>query len=583
MKILRFTYLAVVAILSATSAISAQSKSAKIDALVQQYVANRQFNGSVLVAEKGQVIFKKGYGMANMEWNIPNAPDTKFRLGSITKQFTAMLIMQLVEKGKLKLTGKVTDYLPDYPKATGDKITIHHLLTHTAGIPNYTNVPKFFETLARNPYTPEVFTKEFANLPLDFEPGSKFSYSNSGYFLLGVIIEKVTGKPYADVLKENIFTPLKLQGTGYDLFSPILPKRAAGYEKERGNYVNAPYLDMSIPYAAGSMYSTVDDLYRWDQALYTDKLLSASSKATLFTPFPGSYEEGFGYAYGWIVGKAKVGERKDSLLLIEHGGGINGFNTLISRVPQDKHLVVLLCNTGRGPLDAMKKNILRILYDQPVQTPKKPVVDLLRQSVSTESFDKTKQKFSVWKVDKAYSVNEDDMNNLGYELMRDGKLNESINVFTLNVEAFPASYNVYDSRGEAYMKAGNKSAAIQDYKKSVALNPKNTNGFAMLKELGESVEAPKEIVAAGDTTSLAAYVGTYQLAPTFAIVITQTGNKLFGQATGQSQFELFADAKDKFLIKVVDANITFVRNDKGDVEQLILHQNGQDMPGKRVR
>ncbi len=583
MKTFRFTYLAISAILLAASAISAQSKSAKIDALVQQYVANRQFNGSVLVAEKGQVIFKKGYGMANMEWNIPNAPDTKFRLGSITKQFTAMLIMQLVEKGKLKLTGKVTDYLPDYPKATGDKITIHHLLTHTAGIPNYTNVPRFFETLARNPYTPEVFTKEFANLPLDFEPGSKFSYSNSGYFLLGVIIEKITGKPYADVLKENIFVPLKLQDTGYDLFSPILPKRAAGYEKERGNYVNAPYLDMSIPYAAGSMYSTVDDLYRWDQALYTDKLLSSSSKATLFTPFPGSYEEGFGYAYGWIVGKAKVGERKDSLLLIEHGGGINGFNTLISRVPQDKQLVVLLCNTGRAPLDAMKKNILRILYDQPVQAPKKPVVDLLRQSVTTESFDKTKQKFSVWKVDKTYSVNEDDMNNLGYELMRDGKLKKSINVFTFNVESFPASYNVYDSRGEAYRKAGNKSAAIQDYKKSVELNPKNTNGFAMLKELTEPAEAPKEVVTAGDTAGLAAYVGTYQLAPAFSIVITQRGDKLFGQATGQSQFELFADSKDKFLIKIVEARITFVRNEKDKVEQLILHQNGQDMPGKRVR
>ncbi|WP_460940699.1 serine hydrolase [Spirosoma humi] len=578
----RLLFLTVMVGLPAVSATFAQTKATKIDALVNQYVANRQFNGAVLVADRGQVIFKKGYGMANMEWNIPNAPDTKFRLGSITKQFTAMLIMQLVEQNKLKLDGKITDYLPDYPKTTGDKITIHHLLTHTSGIPNYTNVPRFFETLARNPYTPQAFIKEFSNLPLDFEPGAKFNYSNSGYFLLGVIIEKVTGKSYATVLSENILKPAQLADTGYDLFSPILPKRAAGYEKQGGKYVNAPYLDMSIPYAAGSMYSTVEDLYRWDQALYTDKLLSARGKATLFTPFRGSYEEGFGYAYGWIVGKTKVGSLNDSLLLIEHGGGINGFNTIISRLPKNKQLVVLLNNTGGAPLSDMRQNILRILYDQPVESPKKPITDLLRQSILSEPLAKTREKFTTWKTDKTYGINENDLNNLGYELMRDGKLPESISVFTFNVEAFPNSYNVYDSRGEAYMTSGNKSAAIQDYKKSVSLNPRNTNGFDKLNELGEAVEAPKQVTVAVDEATLASYVGTYQLAPTFSIEITRKGDKLFGQATGQPVFELFAESKTKFFLKVVDAQVTFVSNDKGEVERLVLHQNGRDMPGKRL-
>ena len=555
----------------------AQSKAAKIDALLQQYVTNRQFNGTVLVAEKGQVIFKKGYGMANMEWNIPNAPDTKFRLGSITKQFTAMLIMQLVEQGKLKLNGKITDYLPDYPKATGDKITIHHLLTHTSGIPSYTGFPKFFETMSRDPYTPEAFTKEFANLPLEFEPGSKFLYNNSGYFLLGVIIEKVTGKSYADVLKANLLTPLKLTDTGYDLASPILPKRATGYEKRGSSYVNAPYLDMSIPYAAGSLYSTVEDLYRWDQALYGDNLLSASAKTTMFTPFLEDY------AYGWGVGKTKVGQLKDSLLVIGHGGGINGFNTLISRFPKDQQLVVLLNNTGGAPLNGIRENILRILYDQPVEAPKKPITDLLRQSVMSEPLAQSKQKFNAWKADKAYSLTEREVNQLGYELMREGKLPEAISVFTLNAEAFPASYNVYDSRGEAYMNMGNKTAAIQDYKKSVELNPRNDNGFAKLKELGEAVESPKEVATAVDTATLASYVGNYQLAPAFSIVITRDNDKLYGQATGQGRFELFAESKTKFYLKVVDAQVSFVPNDNGDIEQLILHQNGQNMPGKLIR
>lgn len=569
------TSLTIIAVLLTISATFAQSKAAKIDEIIQQYVTNRQFNGSVLVAEKGQVIFKKGYGMANMEWNIPNTPDTKFRLGSITKQFTALLIMQLVEKGKLKLDGKVTDYLPDYPKATGDKITVHHLLTHTSGIPNYTDVPGFLQNMARDPYTPNSLVKTFSGKPLDFEPGTKFSYSNSGYFLLGVLIEKVTGKSYADVLKENILTPLQLKDTGYDLFGPIIPKRATGYEKAGNAYVNAPYLDMTIPYAAGSLYSTVEDLYRWDQALYTDKLLTAKSKATLFTPFLDKY------AYGWGVGNQKIGDLKDSLLVIQHSGGINGFNTIISRIPKDKQLVVLLNNTGGAPLNAIRKNIVNILYNQPVEPPKKSIAESLRQPALTEPLDKLRARVSTLKGNKAYALDEGEINALGYELLREGKTQPAFAIFNLNVELFPNSDNVYDSRGEAYMTAGNKEAAIQDYKKSVELNPRNANGFDKLKELGETVAAPKDGTI--DATTLESYVGNYQLAPAFSIAITREGDKLFGQATGQSRFELFAESKTKFYLKVVDAQVSFVANEKGEIDQLILHQNGQNMPGKRIR
>ncbi|WP_420148317.1 serine hydrolase [Spirosoma sp.] len=555
----------------------AQTKAEKIDAFVRQYVANRQFNGAILVADKGKVILKKGYGMANMEWNIPNTASTKFRLGSITKQFTSMLIMQLVEQGKLKLAGKITDYLPDYPKATGSKITIHHLLTHTSGIPSYTSFPKFFETMSRDPYTPDAFVKKFSGLPLEFEPGSKFEYDNSGYFLLGVIIEKATGKSYADALKEMILDPLEMKDTGYDLAGPIISKRASGYEKRSEGYVNAPYLDMTIPYAAGSLYSTVEDLNRWDQALYTDKLLADTTlKATMYTPYLNHY------AYGWGVETIKVGQLKDSLLLIEHSGGINGFNTLISRIPQDKRLVVLLNNTGGAPLSAMRKSILNILYNQPVEPSKKSIAELLRKSVLAESADVSKQKFKIWRGGKAYNLDEDEMNSVGYELMRDGKLNEALTVFTLNAESFPNSFNVYDSRGEAYMALGNKPAAIQDYKKSVEINPQSANGYAKLKELGAAVEMPKNVAVAPDGATLQAYVGTYQLAPSFSIVITRDGDQLYGQATNQPRFELYPESKNKFFLKVVDAQITFVNNGKGEVEQLILHQNGKDMPGKRV-
>lgn len=256
-----FTFL-IVAFISAANAF-AQDNVQKIDALVKQYYDYGQFNGSILVAEKGKIIYEKGFGMANMEWSIPVQPDTKFRIGSVTKQFTAALILQLVGEGKIKLDGKITDYLTDYRKDTGDKVTIHQLLNHTSGIPSYTGRPDFFAEVSRNAYKVADFVKKFASGELEFEPGSKFAYNNSGYFLLGAIVEKVTGKSYETVLAERICKPLGMTNTGYDNHSPLIQKRANGYEKRSTGYINAPYLDMSLPYAAGSMYSTVGDLFKW--------------------------------------------------------------------------------------------------------------------------------------------------------------------------------------------------------------------------------------------------------------------------------------------------------------------------------
>ena len=204
MKTAKLFTLFIVALVTATNAF-AQKTAQKIDALVKQYNDYGQFNGSVLVAEKGKIIYEKGFGLANMEWAIPNQPDTKFRIGSVTKQFTAALVLQLVEEGKIKLDGKITDYLTDYRKDTGDKVTIHQLLNHTSGIPSYTNRPDFFAEFSRDPYNITDFVKKFASGDLEFEPGSKYSYNNSGYSLLGAIIEKVTGKSYETVLSRTHF------------------------------------------------------------------------------------------------------------------------------------------------------------------------------------------------------------------------------------------------------------------------------------------------------------------------------------------------------------------------------------------
>jgi CubicO group peptidase (beta-lactamase class C family) len=463
--------------------VAAQDKAKKIDQLLSKYNEYGQFNGSALVSENGKVIFKKGYGSANMEWNIPTQPDTKFRLGSISKQFTAFLIIKLAEEGKLKLDVPISTYLPDYPKANGDKITIHHLLTHTSGTPNYTSAPNFFKEKSRNPYTPEEFVKTFSSLPLEFTPGEKFNYSNSGYFLLGYIIEKISGKTYEQYLQEVILTPLKMTNTGYDHSDIILKNRAAGYEKQGRKIVNSAYLDMSIPYAAGSLYSTVEDLYLWDQALYTNKLLSQKSMDLLFKPYISTGGDD-SYGYGWFLEEVPNGD-KAKLKIIEHGGGINGFNTIISRVPADKNLVVLLNNTGGTILGEMNEGIRAILYNQPFNEPKKSMALELLDVYSENGAIAGTELYKKLKKDPIYGIKEADINRVGYVLLQNGKKKEAIEAFKINVENFPKSGNVYDSLGEAYLADGDKNLAIVNYTKSVELDPKNEAGKKVLEEISK--------------------------------------------------------------------------------------------------
>jgi len=457
----------------------AQDHAAKIQEVLSLAHKYRQFNGSALIAENGKVVYKGAFGMANMEWNIPNTPDTRFRLGSITKQFTATATLQLVEQGKIKLDGKITDYLPDYRNDTGDKVTIHHLLTHTSGIPSYTGQPGFFENVSRNPYKVDEFVKKYASGNLEFEPGSKFSYNNSGYFLLGAIIERVTGKPYEQVLKENIFDPLGMKNTGYDHHATIIPKRASGYSKTPDGYTNAVYLDMSIPYAAGSLYSTVEDLYLWDQALYADKVLSAQSKALMYKPFLENY------AYGWAVTNASFKQNDQPVQVITHDGGINGFTTTIIRFPTEKNLIVVLDNTGSGYLNRLSDSIARILYNQPYEPPKISIVSVLGKTIAEKGIEAGIAQYRDLKAKQAstYDFAEAELNQLGYQLLRSGKAREAIEIFKLNVEAYPQAFNTYDSLAEAYMTINERDLAKLNYKKSLELNPNNTNAAEILKRL----------------------------------------------------------------------------------------------------
>jgi CubicO group peptidase (beta-lactamase class C family) len=547
---------------------AAKTKSAKIEEVMNLANKYRLFNGSVLVAENGKVIYKKGVGLANMEWNIPNSAETKFRLGSITKQFTATLILQLVDQGKVKLDGKISDYLPDYRKDIGDKVTVHQLLNHTSGIPSYTGMPGFFQDVSRNPFKVEDFVKKYASNDLEFEPGSKFSYNNSGYFLLGAIIEKVSGKSYEQVLKENVFEPLGMKNSGYDHFDTLIEKRATGYQKTANGFFNAPYLDMSIPYAAGSLYSTVEDLYLWDQALYTDRVLPAQTKQVMFKPHLSNY------AYGWSVRNARFDPK---VQVITHNGGINGFSTTIIRFPTEKNLIVMLDNTGQG-LDRLSEELAKILYDRPHELPKMSVAEVLSKTIADKGIAAGLTQFQELKTKSAdsYDFGEEELNRLGYQLLGTGKRDEAIQIFKLNVDLYPKAFNTYDSLGEAYMVAGNKELAILNYKKSLELNPENKGATEMLKRL-ESNAPPV------DPKTYDAYVGEYEVSPSFIVKIFKEGEKLMTQATNQPAFELFPEGENSFALKVVNAKVSFVRDAAGTVTGLVINQGGRDVAGRKIK
>lgn len=433
-------------------AVPAWPQPAGYEAKAQEYLQAHKdvnsFSGTALVAQNGKILLRTGIGLANREWNIANIPEAKMRLGSITKQFTATSILLLELQKKLSVEDTVDKHVPDAPEAW-KKITIHHLLTHTSGIPSYTSDPAYERNKINPTPLPDLIAL-FRGKPLEFEPGSSWKYSNSGYSLLGGVIQRASGMTYEQFLQKHIFGPLEMKNTGYDHWDVILPNRAAGYTKKKNQIRNADYLDMSVPHAAGALYSTVDDLYLWDRCLYTDKVLPQSGRDRMFTPVKNNY------GYGWVI--SKLGGRK----VLGHGGGIDGFATMILRMPDDQSVIILLSNLEQTNATEIANGLASILYGLPYQIPK------TRKEITLD----------------------------------------------------PA---LYDN-----------------------------------------------------------YVGVYELAPKFRLTVTREGSRLMTQATGQGKLEVFPESETQFFLKVIDAQLTFVKGPDGKAVQVILHQAGRNMPGKRV-
>ncbi|RKN75953.1 serine hydrolase [Ulvibacterium marinum] len=462
-------------------AVSGQSKKDKIDELMKAYHELDQFNGAVLVAQNGEIIFKEGFGLANMEWEVPNSSETKFLLASVSKQFTAMLILKLVNEGSIKLEGRISDYLDYYPKPVGREISVHQLLNHTSGIPDITNFPDFDSAYAHKQFTTKELLGTFQSLELDFRPGSKFGYSNTGYSVLAAIIEKVTGTSYAMALK-TLLGPLGMKDTGYASSKTVVKDYASGYRwAPLDGYINPIYFDNSISLGSGGIYSTLDDLYKWDQALYTDELVADSLMRKMRTPYKNEY------GYGFWIWEWENPNTKELLTFMEHGGSNVGFNTLIFRSIDDKNLIILLTNTNEAKLGFIRNRIRSILYDRPYDLPELEVKNMVADVLRQKGIDAAREKFLELKETKLDEYGEREFiyefSKLGYGLVLSDHMEEAIEIYKLNVEAFPNSAKVFDDLGEAYMLNGNKELAIEHYGKSLELDKGNKRVKRMLEKL----------------------------------------------------------------------------------------------------
>ena len=524
-----------------------------IDAMLRQAIPADGPGAAVIAVKDGKVVFRKAYGMANLELGVPLSPESVFRLGSITKQFTAVAILMLAEEGALSLDDPITKFLPDYP-TQGHTITVEHLLTHTSGIQSYTDMPGWMTSKVLSDMTLTELIDGFKKEPMQFAPGERFRYNNSGFILLGAIVEKASGKPYAQFVKERIFTPLGMKSSSYGDNEPVLAKRASGYTLAGDKLQNARYLSMTQPHAAGALVSTVDDMALWDAALYEGKLVKPASLERAWTPYKLKDGKDNGYGYGWAIGKLR-GRR-----LIEHGGGIFGFVTHALRLPESRVYVAVLCNLDRpkvGPSYLAKKVAAQVLGD--------PYPE--RKAITLDA--KVLERYAG-----VYEVDKDTRRTVVVDA---GKLFTQRGGGGPRQEARPYSETEFfyetSLTSVRFVVSGDGRATEMLVYQDGSDQPERA------PRVSDKPAEPK--VVAVDKALYDAYVGEYELAPGFVLAITRDGDRLMEQATGQDRFEIFPSSETEFFLKVVEARITFVRGADGKVDQLVLHQGGRDMPAKR--
>ncbi len=549
--LLTTSFLFLITLCSAQKSIDKVKLAAEFDKILSTQFKSDGPGCAALVAYKGEIIYKKAFGLANIENTVPMNADMIFRIGSITKQFTAIAILRLLEQGKLDLQDELTKYIPDYP-VNGKKITIEHLLTHTSGIKSYTGMEEFNAAIQGKDMKVDELIAFFKNQPMDFDPGTNWKYNNSGYVLLGAILEKITGKPYGEYIEETIFKPLGMKNSLYGSNSKIIPNRASGYDPAKAGIQNASYLSMTLPYAAGSLMSSVEDLYKWNRALRSNQMVKRETLEKAFTGYKLQTGRNTHYGYGWSVGD--IGNHR----VIEHSGGIPGYLSDALYAPEDDIFIAVLsnctCNPPDGLLQKMTASVLGVSQDY-----KAFAVDstILKQYTGIFESENGDSRVITSEANQLFS-------------QRKGGPRFKISAYEKDKFFFETSSSLI-----RFVKDGSGKLTGLEFKSGIT-------PYEFWKKVDkETAVTSKEIKI--DEKILKSYVGVYELSPTFTIVVSVKDGALKAQATGQQEFDLFAESETRFFLKVVEVQMDFVKDGQGKVTHLVLHQGGQDTRANKVK
>lgn len=545
---------------------------------------------AIAIIENGEVILQKSYGLSNVATGTKVTPTTGFNIGSISKTFTAWGVMKLVQEGKLDLDAPAEKYLTRWhlPESEFDvdKVTIRRLLSHTAGLslhgyPGWSSkeeLPTLEASLNgknNGPGRVEIF----------MEPGTKWKYSGGGYSILQLIIEEVTQQKFEDYMQTEILNPLGMTHSSYTIDEKIMKASSLEYD----SFGEPIPFELFTAQAAAGLHTTLEDFTKFALAtLYNHKkntkhqqILSAANLQQMMEPAPASNGiYGLGYQIELIEGT--------SMPLVGHGGANSGWHAFFQVNPATNDGFIMVTNGGAG------HNIYRQVFCDWMHWKTgismgnrcnivPSIANKLKQIADEEGVGEIESKYLALKKNETnnYNFSEDQLNQLGYHYLNNGKTDYAIAIFKVNVDAFPNSSNVYDSYGEALFKNSEKEKAIENYMKSVTINPANEGGIEMLKELGVNTEGLfKEVLI--DETILERYVGRYELSPEFAITVSRDGSQMKAQATGQGEFEIYPKSENVFYLKVVEAQVTFNINEDGKVVSMTLLQGGQEMTGLKL-
>ncbi len=546
---------ALIVVLSALPSLAWGSDSNPYAAYLEEACPTDGPGATAIVVRAGEVLYRGARGMADLELGVPLVPEHVFRLGSITKQFTAVAIMLLAEQGRLSVDDEITKFLPDYP-THGYRITVEHLLTHTSGVSSYTGISGYMlGAEIRADLSTEELVDVFDDLEMDFAPGQRWSYSNSGYVLLGAIIEEVSGLSYADFVQRHIFDPLGMANSHYG-GPQLVPRRVEGYTGTDGNYSNAPFLSMTQPHAAGSLLSSVDDLARWNAAVFDSELLKPETVERMTRKAVLTHGEEVEYGYGYQLSSFR-GES-----MIYHGGGIHGFVTNELWLPESKIFVAVLSNSPENPIGPayVARQMAAKAIGRPF--PKRTAItldaDTLEDFVGAYRIDDETTRTVTLDGGRLYS-------------QRSGGPRLEIHAHADDAFFYEHSFThlTFDRSADGQVTA-------------MHLYPNGADKAEVSDRISDPTGPAERETAAVSPELYDLWAGTYEIHPGFELEIRRDGDRLISQATAQPAFELHPATAHRYFVKEFAAEIEFEPGDDGRARALVLYQGGQEIRAERT-